>query len=398
MKRGTPIHEIDQHNDVTFRGVFSYRHFRVLGWFFFALAQVGMILSLFGKQMTDSGLSTASNVLGFFSSLMAPLFLIAAFARVLTAKDGYRRLILLYVGGALGIAAAFYLAFYHYAGGIISAFSGASGSDTLAVWMALFAQEGFFTFNIFIDLALCTLLTFFLNYRPTRFFQGKALYAFRLFALLPILYEVASIVMKILSSTAVFLMPPALYPWLTTKPPVAFLIFIALALFVKLRERHFLKNDKSIEEYQVFLDTNANKRHFSRFLMLIVGIAVALDALLFIAISAIVAHTFSSNPTPEEVARAVSSVNAWGLGNCFAMVFILPFIAFFDYRKTYQNPLPDIIIPAVGVGLVAAIYLEGLFQFACYMIAKIGEGSSDPESSSMESLPLIYPLLRVWKP
>ena len=132
--------------------------------------------------------------------------------------------------------------------------------------------------------------------------------------------------------------------------------------------------------------------------MLSVGIAVALDALLFILVSAIVANTFSSNPTPEEAARAVASANAWGLGDCFAMVFILPFIAFFDYRKTYQNPLPDIIIPAVGVGLVAAIYLEGLFQFACYMIAKNGESSSDLESSSMESLPLIYPLLRVWKP
>ena len=93
----------------------------------------------------------------------------------------------------------------------------------------------------------------------------------------------------------------------------------------------------------------------------------------------------------------MASVNAWGLGDCFAMVFILPFIAFFDYRKTYQNPMPDIIIPAVGVGLVAAIYLEGLFRFACYMIAKVGEGSSDPESSSIESLPLIYPLLQVWK-
>lgn len=35
------------------------------------------------------------------------------------------------------------------------------------------SSTGFISFNIFIDLTLCTLVMFFINYNPKKYFQGK---------------------------------------------------------------------------------------------------------------------------------------------------------------------------------------------------------------------------------
>ena len=53
--------------------------------------------------------------------------------------------------------------------------------------------QGYYAFNIFLDMFLCTLLLFFADYRPKRFFKGKLLYLFRSFAILPVLYDAASV-------------------------------------------------------------------------------------------------------------------------------------------------------------------------------------------------------------
>lgn len=60
----------------------------------------------------------------------------------------------------------------------------------------LMQKQGFFAFNIFIDLFLCTLFMYFLIAYPKRVFTGKKRYIFRSFALLPIAYEVCAIIMK----------------------------------------------------------------------------------------------------------------------------------------------------------------------------------------------------------
>ena len=58
------------------------------------------------------------------------------------------------------------------------------------------SPKGFFAFNIFVDLFLCTLVMFFMNARPTKIFTGKKILIFRAFTLLPIAYEVTSIILK----------------------------------------------------------------------------------------------------------------------------------------------------------------------------------------------------------
>ena len=93
------IYEVTPENDIKFHGPLSYRHFRIIGWASLIIAQIGVFLS------ADEGLASGlghygflPTFLSFFGNLVAPLFLIAAFSVVLTAKNGYRKLITLYVG------------------------------------------------------------------------------------------------------------------------------------------------------------------------------------------------------------------------------------------------------------------------------------------------------------
>ena len=78
---------------------------------------------------------------------------------------------------------------------------------------------------------------------------GSRIKVFRLFAILPLTYEIVCIVLKTLAANRTVELSPYLYPFLTTKPPVAFLLFIVLALFLKIRERRYLRSGKTREEY-----------------------------------------------------------------------------------------------------------------------------------------------------
>ena len=373
-KRKRPrIYEIDETNDYKFHGIFSYRHLRILGWAFMALAQFGIILSLFAGKTDNAALSTTANVFNFFASLMAPLFLLAAFAQVLTAKDGYKKLILLYVGAVIGIYLVFLLIYFHFLVGTIAVVTGTpeGASNKAAGILSLLSGAGFFAFNIFVDLALCALTTFFLNYHPTRFFQGKWHYLFRSFAILPILYEIGSIVLKMLAATDGFQLSPFLYPLLTAKPPATFLIFVALALYVKLRERSFLKHGKTLDDYRRFLDSNANRVQFSRFLILAIIVAVVIDFIAAVLASSLVYSSYEGQlPEDLAVSGAIMTVSSWGLGNTIPMLLTIPIVAFFDYRKTYKNKLVDTAIPVIGVAIIAIIYIEGFFQFGKFMISQ----------------------------
>ncbi len=394
------IHLVNKENDIRFRGIFSYRHLRILGWLLLVLAQVGVALSFADSLNKTTSFEGASNVLSFLGSLAAPLFLIAAFSQILVAKNGYRKLIILYAGGAIGIFLAFLFIYLHYVVGILSAIGlGSDAHSTASAIVGLMAKEGFFSFNIFVDLLLCCLLTFFLNYRPKDFFQGKLIYLFRALALLPILYELGSIALKITSSMGVISLSPIVYPLLTTKPPLAFIIFLAVALFVKNRERFFRKKGKTMEEFDSFQDSNVNRAHFCSFLILSIFIAAILDIVLLIVLGAGVLSTVppelaqqitqDPNATVMTIEMGLNTVISWGFGKTIPMVLVIPIIIFYDYRKTYDNKIVDIIIPAAGVLLIILTTFEGGFLVLRSFLAKKTAEEAAASSSEETSLALL---------
>lgn len=381
------IYEVNDENDIKYRAPLSYRHLRIIGWVFLAVAQVGVILTLGTDIYSNPEMyGLWPEVLRLFSNLMSPLFLIAAFTTVIVAKDGYRRLITLYAGLVALMYALFLIVYQHYFIGIIKFIIPDGAQDIAASLFKVLKDDGFISFNFFIDLLLCTLVTFFINYNPTKFFQGKKIIIFRLFALLPIFYEIASIVVKMLSTFAIINLSPYLSPLLTTKPPLAFFIFVIMAIFMKVREKVFIKKGKTHEDYKAFLKTNTNALHFSIALSVTIFISAILDIILFSSLASMVISKSVCPPDMSEfdfIAMHLKEVSSWGFSQTVPMIFIIPIIMFFDYRKTYKDKLPDIIIPFVGLGLIAIVTIEGGFQVFKEFFAKLDIFGGGGEEEAM---------------
>ena len=361
------FHEVNKDNDIRYRGPLSYRHLRIIGWIALALSQVGVGLRI--ASLADPNFSSqVSGLISFFSiftNLMMPLFLIANFAVILNAKDGYRKLIIQYSFLSVLFYGLFIFIHQHYLVGLVMSLgqvdrTSATGVVNMLITMA--SGNGFMTFNVFIDLLLCTLLSFFVLYTPKEHFQGKKKIIFRLFALIPLLYEITSIILKMVSSISnTFFIPVFVYPLLTTKPPVTFLVFIALVLFIKFREKIFLKRGGTRSEYKEFLKTNTNSLHFSIFASIAFSVGFFIDILLFIVLFIIVVPYMSGDTIEAQILNTVNEVYSWGFGQSLIFLLLIPIIMLFSYTRVHKNSMLDTFIPLGGLGLTAFVYVESIY-------------------------------------
>ncbi|MBR0367389.1 MAG: hypothetical protein IJH86_03225 [Clostridia bacterium] len=311
-KKRVELHEVTAENDIRYRGPLSYFHFQILGWLCIVLSQVALFIRLAGRVNPDAA-AGAMNALGFLqrvANLSLPFLLISVFAQLLNAEDGYIKQIAKNAAATAGICALFYIAFYRYIVGGIGAFLEDSGEimPTVQTIIAQTLPGGFVAFNIFVDLFLCALSMFFLNYNPRRVFTGRARILFRLMALIPIGYEVGCMVLKGRSARGLIEIPIWAYPLLTVKPVMTFVLFVALALFVKTRELRFRRHGRTHEEYRAFLKTRRNSWNFSVFLAIMLVVVSLVDFAVVIGFSmgemvqsaaSSVEAKLSATPTPE---------------------------------------------------------------------------------------------------
>ncbi len=358
--------KFDTENDIRYRGPLSYRTFKILGWLCIVLSQVAALLTLEARMdpsMTDA-LRTPTTVLNLLSNMALPFLLIANFALILNAGEGYGKQLVRFGGIALAVAAGSVVLFYRYILGSVAIFAG-NRQDAMTFLTDMFhmaSGTGYLSYNLFIDLFLCTLLMFFLNYRPKHLFTGKLLGVFRAFSVLPIAYEIASITLKTLAVDGKVALPLIVFPFLTVKPPITFLVFLVLGFFIKNRERIFRKNGKTHADYQAFLKTNRNSFQFSRFTAIILAVAGILDIVAFFVVSVILTQR-----APDGVEQAegffLSFFSALGLGESVLLLLLSPLMLLFSYTRTHKNKTVDTLIPFAGVALIALVYIEGGYQF-----------------------------------
>lgn len=361
-KTGKP-HEIDASNDIKYRGPLNYQHLRVIAWALLALAQFPIITDALSRILGEGNFSangTAVEIIRAIGSLALPLLLIANFAVILGTGANYKKLLIKFGSLSGGVAVLALLLYERYLVGILSA--GSSRAQAKATLTDMFAESGFLAFNLFLDLFLCTLVTYFLLYTPKKVFTGKRIIVFRLFAALPILYEAASVTLKILASMGRIKLSPAVFPFLTTKPPVGFLVFVAFAFFIKRRERMFIRHGKTKEDYDEFLRTNANSWHFSVHAAIILAIAAVLDFVIVLVFAAARSLPFSDTEAfAGQAMEAVSLAMKWGFGESVGLIFIAPLMLLFSYTRKPKRPALDIAIPAAGVALIVAEYAEAVY-------------------------------------
>ena len=236
---------------------------------------------------------------------------------------------------------------------------------------------------------------FFLNYKPKKVFTGKWRYVFRAFALLPIAYEVGCIVLKVLASRNQITVSPYLYPLFTVKPTMTFMLFIALAFYIKTREWRFRRHGRTHEEYSAFLRTRKNSWDFSLFLAIALLVASQLDLVLFTRISKLELAYLDAETAAAGNYTPVAMVMGFGYS---AMLWILaPLVLLFSYTRKPRNPAMGMIIPVAAIGIIILLYLEaGHLALPSLNIPKInmegfinGETAEDGESGT-EFLELLF--------
>jgi len=359
--------------DIKYSGILSYRYLRIIGWLAVLLSQIAVIITT-KANLTNSAaefekLMTAANVLDTIGQVSIPLFLIANFSIIFNSRDNILTILRNHFLCALGLYAAFFIVYYHYLTPLALKIDPQGGKKFLQDFMfALFSER--LSFNVFIDLLMCSLVFFFLFYTPQRVFVGKKIYIFRALVALPILYEIASILLKGLSvGNGLFVLPIPVLPILTTKPVYTFVSFLIISIVLKIRNYLVIPKDATVEEREKYFHKNLNSLDFSILVSFVFLVASLLD---FLTVKIFSSVLVSSYPDITEAAT-YRLITVWGFGKAVTLSFAVPFTLLFSYTKTHplKTKTMDTLIPLIGVALVVAVYIEGYFQIGMSALSKL---------------------------
>ena len=363
-RRKRKILERSAGNDIRYRGPLSYRHLRTLAWICIAFSQVVLLMHLDQKLEPEAAAvyETPLAILGPLSALALPLLLVANFAVILDGKEGYLRQVLRYGVLAAGVVLGFDLAYNRYFVGTLGVLirNPEEAPQYMDMVIGHILPQGYFVFNIFIDLFLCSLFMCLLNCRPTRVFKGKWVLILRFLAIIPAAYEIASIVLKIMAGYGYLRLPAWVWPLLTTKPPLTFLVFISLAFYIKRRERLFRRHGRTHEEFIVHMQTNYNSLRFSLFTAKTFLLTALLDVIAVFGLPVFI--IFFSGTDPDSYGTLTNAMIDSGFGGSITLLPMIPIMLLFSYTRTYRNRLYDAILPLAGIFIIFCIYIEGGFQ------------------------------------
>ncbi len=368
--------DIDAGNDISYTPPLSYRHFRIFGWMMLVCVQLSLVFaSIAGFNAHGAGVSPSdplkvwSDVLAFFGQLAIPFFLLANFALILSSQERIGRLIATHASLALLIYAAYLLGYDRYviafANRIFAIFKITDSKPIVDTFVQIYFTR-YFSLNIFIDLLMCSSLYFFLVHKPKRIKKEHLIY-FRMLVVFPVLYEFGSMAIKGLSlGMKLFTLPVEVLPLLTSKSIVTFLAFLAIVIYLKNKERIYVKLGGTPERYNAFLSTKTHVFQVSVAIAIIFACAGLIDVLLsslvslFMAISK--AETYSDLlPLWND---SYGMIQSWGLGKGASLLVISPLVLLFNYKKKYSlsSKNVDYIIPFTGLAACAIVLLEGAYQ------------------------------------
>ena len=339
-KRIKLMHKLLSENDIKYRGIMSYRYLRIFAWISLAIAQYCLImnlgLSFFSKSLSYPG--WIFNVLVAIGHLSIPFFLLASFSIILSRNRTYKSLVLFYGVAYFLVAIAIIILYNRYIGKVIYEISHSSEAAKNVV-LSLFNKKT--DFNVFGDLFILTLFNFFLNYELKKNVSVRKVVLFRCLAAVPLTFALGSYIITVLARFEFITLPFEVYPFLTTKSPLIYLIFICMSLWIKNRERIFVKLGATKKEYNDFLRTNKNSLSFSIHVCVLFLTVSLVDLLLTIFVP------MSSN---------------YNFGQCAPLFIAIPFIMLFSYSKTHEDKNMDLIIPFVGMLLLVFAYWEAIYE------------------------------------
>jgi hypothetical protein len=374
------------HDDIKYKGVFSFQSFQVLGWICITVTVVMALMKVAVRVNPEDAqrFLGIADVISYIAEMSLPFLLMANFARILNNSEGYKKQLLRNGGAAAGIALVFLIFFNRYIVGTVGLLLEDASDANNLVMTSFYGmnKRGFFAFNIFIDLLLCTLFMYFMNARPKRVFTGRKILIFRAFAILPVAYEVASLLLKGLSAAGQVRIPSWGFPLLSVKPPMTFIVFMMLAIYIKTREWRYCRHGKTHEEYQEFLKTNRNAWNFSVFTAVILFVAGVIDLIIFIVMVLNQGGTAEGVNALVESETAIKNTVAYsvGFGKSLILMIFAPIVLLFNYTKIPKNKTVGMLIPVAGIALIALIVVQGAYQLISIAPIKKMDGKSLTEA------------------
>jgi hypothetical protein len=367
-KKRLKLHEQGAHNDIKYSGPLSFQSFQIMGWSCIVITVV-MALIKIGIRLNPEDmkrLETFNDVISYLAELSLPFLLMANFARILNNTEGFKKQLIRNGGAMAAIFVVFMIFFNRYVVGTVGLLL-KDPKEAYPLVMTSFygvSPRGFFAFNIFVDLFLCTLVMLFMNARPTKVFTGKMIYVFRAFTLIPIAYEVVAIILKGRAAAGSIQLPSWIFPLLPVKPPMTFLVFVIMAVYIKTRELRYCRHGKTHEEYQEFLKTNRNAWNFSVFAAIILFVAGILDIIIASMLLVGQAGTGEALDALMESEKAFNNSIAMsiGFGKSSCLVFFAPIMLLFNYTKIPKNKTVGMLVPVAGILLIALLGIQGMYQ------------------------------------
>lgn len=361
--------------DIKFRGPLSYRYLRLIGWVAMSVMFISMMLIVAMKIKVSlelitpegaAGMQKASEILSWFSELPLPIFLIANFAIILQHKNNYKKLMKTYGIILLAIYIGFIIVYYHYVVLLLMRLGdmsfGEARETSILFFTALGKQNGMVV-NVFVDLFMCVLIMFFIDYTPKKHFQGKKIILFRLLVILPILYELGSATlmgflgMNEILTDFVFVLPPEILPLIGKKPVGMIIAFVAICVFIKIRERAYIRLGGTREGYNLYIKTNRNSLRLSIMMSITFLVVALLDATAILLPSILV---LKQNPFID-IEAFVNVLAGFTVGKSACLILVIPFTMLFSYSRKHNNPKFDKLVPLMGIGMVAISIIETLF-------------------------------------
>jgi len=364
----TELHEHGTHDDIRYSGPLNFQTFQILGWMCIVITVIMSLMKIAMKVNPDdtARFSGICDTISYIAEMSLPFLLMANFSRILNNTDGYRKQLIRNGGAMAAVAVIFLIFFYRYIVGTVGLLL-KNADDAYPLVMTSFygvSPRGFFAFNIFVDLFLCTLFMYFMNARPAKVFTGKKIWIFRFFAVLPVAYEAASLILKWNAAAGNLRIPTWAFPLLTVKPPMTFLVFVFLAIHIKTREMRYCRKGKTHEDYREFLKTNRNAWHFAVYAAVVLFIAGFID--MVIAILLILGQAGSEEAMNELIQSSQALANSIalsvGFGKSTCLMGFAPIVLLFNYTKIPKNKTVGMLIPAAGILLIVLIVIQGIYQ------------------------------------
>lgn len=328
---------LQQANQKKFRQPMSYRWLKILGLFALIVPFLLIRIMVSFPDMEENLFTIISDIA---NTLSLPLVIFAAFILILKSNKK-ANLLITYSILAIIIYVVLIFLFEHYLLVILSSIHPEMSAVEIREYAnSLAAELKIFQYNIFVDLLMCSAFFYFTNETPKRLKDDKKkMQLFRLGALLPVIYIIASMILSGLANSGVIQLDNKIMGIMTCRSPATYLIFFAVSLFLSNSQKIYLRNGGTMQGFKEFKKTNAHSLQFSIVCSIIILVVCLLDFLFGL----------------------IPGSSAFGIGDSKLMFVIIPFIMLISYSKEYKSNTIDLFLPIITISAIIFLVVDTVF-------------------------------------